>query len=159
MASEDGNEDGGRARKERRECGESKWTTRREDEASGIFGYKSTWSLSKDVEEPEVSELQKLHVEWENFTSFSLFSNGLLPFLSRSHSATSMRYSSRILPSSHIFLHAFTHTNAAAAAATSPSSPANRKHHARPPPPSPLFCPPPPPPRPRSSVRRAKENV
>ena len=61
MASEDGNEDGGRARKERGECGESKWTTRREDEASGIFGYKSTCSrsLSKDVEKPEVSELQK----------------------------------------------------------------------------------------------------
>ena len=46
MASEDG-----RARKERRECGESKWTTRRTKQVR--------WSLSKDVEEPEVSELHK----------------------------------------------------------------------------------------------------
>lgn len=33
-------EKGERARKERRECGESKWTTRRKDEASTMVGYK-----------------------------------------------------------------------------------------------------------------------
>ena len=66
------------ASEERRECGESKWTTRRTKQVR--------WSLSKDVEEPEVSELHTCLVEWRNFTSFSLFSN--TAFLSFSHVLT-----------------------------------------------------------------------